>query len=89
MLLYDLKPRTAISGKLDYNYDYENALTGAMNFVLPILKSLNYYTENIARIEFTTDGYQVYLRPGEKKAFKQYKKDDDINGQFKIKPKTR
>ena len=83
--LFDLKPRTAISGKLDYNYDYENVFNGGSEFRSADFKSLNYYTENIARIEFTQDGYQVYLKPGEKRTFKQYKKDDDINGQFKIK----
>lgn len=83
--LYDLKPRTAISGKLDYNYDYENVFNGSNEFRSADFKSLNYYTEYIARIEFTTDGYQVYLYPGEKRAFKQYKKEDDIDGRFKIK----
>ena len=81
----NLKPKMAVSGKVDYNYDYENVFNGNNEFRSADFKSLNYYTENIQRIEYTHEGYQVYLKPAEKRTFRVYKLEDDINGKFKIK----
>jgi len=81
----DLKPKTVISGKLDYNYDYENIFDGGNEFRSIDIKSLNYYTENIQKIEYTNEGYQVFLKPSEKRTFQVYKTEDDINGKMLIK----
>ena len=81
----DLKPKMVIGSRYDYNYDAENVFDGGNEFRALNIKSLNYYTENIQKIEFTTDGYQVRLKPDQKKTFKVYKSEDDINGQFTIK----
>jgi hypothetical protein len=81
----NLKPKMVVGQTLDFNYDYENVFDGGNEFRSFDVKSLNYYTENIARISYNYDGYQISLKPDEKRTFKNYKKEDDINGQMKIK----
>ncbi len=81
----NLKPKTAVAGQLDYNYDYENVFNGGNEFRSFDIKSLNYYTENIQKIEYTYEGYQVYLKPSEKRTFQVYKTEEDIDGQMLIK----
>lgn len=81
----NLKPKMVIGQTLDYNYDYENVFDGGNEFRAFDIKSLNYYTENIERIEYRYDGYQITLKHDEKTTFKNYKSEDDINGQLKIK----
>ncbi len=81
----NLKPRMVVSGKLDYNHDFENVFDGGNEFRSIDIKSLNYYTENIDKIDYDNNGYHVFIRPDERRTFKVYKSDDDINGQLKIK----
>ena len=82
----NLKPKMAINGKYDYNYDAENVVDGGNEFRTLDIKSLEYNTESIASIEYQGyDGYSVTLRPAERKTFTVYKTEDDINGQFIIK----
>lgn len=83
--LRDLKPKMVVAGTLDYNYDFENVFDGGNEFRSVDFKSLNYYTENIDKIDYDLDGYHVFVRPDERRTFKVYKSDDDINGQIKIK----
>ncbi|MCF8369390.1 MAG: DUF5103 domain-containing protein [Bacteroidales bacterium] len=80
-----LKPKMAVNGRYDYNYDYENVFNGVNEFRSADFKSLNYKTENIGQIEYTREGYQVFLLPDKKRTFQVYKTEDDINGYFKIK----
>lgn len=80
-----LKPKMVITGKLDYNYDYENVFDGGNEFRSVDIKSLNYYTENIDKIDYDFSGYHVFVKPDQRRTFKVYKSDDDINGQMKIK----
>jgi hypothetical protein len=83
----NLKPKMAVSDKLDYNYDAgENVFDGGNEFRTVDIKSLQYNTESIAKIEYKGfDGYDITLRPDERKTFQVYKKEDDINGRFLIK----
>lgn len=81
----NLKPKMVVAGKLDYNYDFENVFDGGNEFRSIDIKSLNYYTENIDKIDYDHSGYHVFIRPDERRTFSVYKSDDDINGQVKIK----
>ncbi|MCB0805661.1 MAG: DUF5103 domain-containing protein [Bacteroidales bacterium] len=81
----NLQPKMVISGKLEYNYDRENVFNGVNEFRSADFKSLNYYTENIARIESNYEGYKVVLKPADKRTFRVYKSEDDINGKMLIK----
>jgi hypothetical protein len=81
----NLKPKMVVGQTFDFNYDYENVFDGGNEFRNFDIKSLNYYTEYLAKIDYTHDGYQVTLKDGEKRSFKNYRSEDDINGQLKIK----
>lgn len=83
--LTELKPKMVVSGTLDYNYDFENVFEGGNEFRSVDFKSLNYYTENIDKINYDHTGYHIFVRPEERRTFKVYKSLNDINGQFKIK----
>lgn len=81
----NLKPRMVVTGKLDYNHDFDNVFDGGNEFRTIDIKSLNYYSENIDKIDYDHSGYHIFVRPDERRTFKVYKSDDDINGQMKIK----
>jgi len=83
--ILNLKPKMVVGQTYDFNYDYENVFDGGNEFRNFDIKSLNYYTEYLAKIDYTHDGYQVTLKEGEKRSFKNYRSEDDINGQLKIK----
>ncbi|MEZ5195487.1 MAG: DUF5103 domain-containing protein [Bacteroidales bacterium] len=83
--IMDLKPKMVVNDKLDYNYDKENVFDGGSEFRSFDTKSLSYYTEYIAKIDYTGEGYDVTLQTDERKTFRIYKREDDINGRLKIK----
>lgn len=81
----DLKPKVIISDKLDYDYDRENVFQGGNEFKTVDIKSLKYNTENIASIKSDRENYYVYLKEEERRSFRVYKTEKDINGQMIIK----
>jgi hypothetical protein len=87
--IHDLKPRMAVGNKLDYHYDYENVFDGGNEFRSIDLKSLNYYSENVAKIESDRYGYYVILQPDKKRPFQVYKSERDINGRMIIRTEDR
>jgi hypothetical protein len=82
--IHDLKPKMVVGNKLDYNYDYENVFDGGNEFRTVDIKSLNYNTENIAKIESDRDGYYVTLMDDHKRTYQVYKSESDINGRMII-----
>ncbi len=81
-----LKPKMAISDRFDFNYDAENVFDGGNEFRTIDIKSLEYNTEDIASIQYNGfEGYEVILRPDERRTFQVYKNKEDINGRFIIK----
>ncbi|MBN2173504.1 MAG: DUF5103 domain-containing protein [Bacteroidales bacterium] len=85
----NLKPKMVIGDKLDFNYDRENVFRGGNEFRNIDFKSLTYYTENVIKIDYTGEGYQVFVREGEKRTFQVYKTESDINGRFIVKTEDR
>ncbi len=81
----DLKPKMVVGNTYDYNYDVENVFDGGNEFRAFDVKSLTYNTENVIKIDQSYLGYDIYLRELERRTFKVYKTEDDINGQMKIK----
>jgi hypothetical protein len=81
----DLKPKMMVNDKLDYDYNRENVFQGGNEFRSIDIKSLKYNTENIASIKRENEGYDVYLRDGQRRSSQVYKTEKDINGQMKIK----
>lgn len=80
-----LKPKVIIGDKLDYDYDRGNVFQGGNEFKTIDIKSLKYNTENIAGIKSDNENYYVYLREEQRRSFKVYKTEKDINGQMIIK----
>ena len=78
----NVQPRMVVGNRLDYNFNNELVFDGENEFRAFDIKSLRYQSENIALISYDYLGNQVYLHPDERRTFKQYVRDDDINGKF-------
>ncbi len=85
----NLQPKMVIGDKYDYDYDKENVFDGGNEFRAFDIKTLRSNSENVAKIVYAGDGYQVYLRDDEKRTFQVYKTEKDIDGQMKIKTDDR
>ncbi|MDP1621569.1 MAG: DUF5103 domain-containing protein [Bacteroidales bacterium] len=78
------RPRFARTDELDYRYDESISFSGGNQFRNFDIKSLQYQSEHIARIDYDTSN-QVYLVPDQPRTFKQYAYEKDLNGRFFIK----
>jgi hypothetical protein len=78
-----------VGNRLDYNYDYENVFDGGNEFRSIDIKSLNYYSENVTKIESDRNGYYVTLQNDNKRTYQVYKTEKDINGRMIIKTEDR
>jgi len=87
--IHDLKPRMVVGNRLDYHYDYENVFDGGNEFRSIDLKSLNYYSENVANIETDRNRYYVTLQPDKIRTYQVYKSERDINGRMIIRTEDR
>lgn len=83
-LLSFSKPRFARTGELDYRYDESISFNGGNQFRNFDIKSLQYQSEQIVKIDFDT-AFQVFLLPGLYRTFKQYSFEKDLNGRYFIK----
>ncbi len=80
-----LKPVYVKDEQLVYDYDQENVFAGGNEFRNFDIKSIHYHSENIASIKTDSFGNHVTLLADEKRAFKQYSTQRDIDGNFVIK----
>jgi len=78
------KPRFTRADELDYRYDESICFSGGNQFRNFDIKSLQYQSERIARINWDT-AFQVYLLSDQPRTFKQYTLEKDLNGRFYIK----
>jgi hypothetical protein len=83
--LQNIQPKMMVGEKLDYHFDNVIVFNGGNEFRAFDTKSLTYNTEYVSKIDYTYEGYQVFLKPGEKRTFMIYKTEEDINGRMKIK----
>ncbi|HET8962995.1 MAG TPA: DUF5103 domain-containing protein [Chitinophagales bacterium] len=81
----DLKPVYVKDQELVFDYDQENVFPGGNEFRNFDIKSIRYHSEHIAAVRTDTLVNHVYLFADEKRAFKQYSSQQDINGNFVIK----
>lgn len=84
-----LKPVYVRDQQLVYDFDEQNVFPGGNEFRNFDIKSLTYHTEHVASIKRHEDGYHVLLFADEKRAFKQYSSQQDINGSFIVKTEER
>jgi len=79
-ILTGLKPKMAGSTELDFRLIPDNVFNGINEYRNFDIKSLKYNSERIRKIEYDADGYHVYLWPDERRTFKRYTFEKDING---------
>jgi hypothetical protein len=80
-----LKPVFVKDEQLVYDHDQENVFFGGNEFHNFDIKSLRYHSEHVASIKNDSLSNHVILLADEKRAFKQYSTQRDINGNFVIK----
>jgi len=80
-----LKPRLSVANEFDYNYDRENTFNGGNEYRMFDVKSLRYFSEHTQDITFNNQINNVYLTPDQRRPFKVYKTEEDLNGKFYIK----
>lgn len=79
-----LQPAFTNDNELVYNYDEPTYFEGGNEFRFFDLKSLNYQTPEVASIVFDGNINKATLATGEKRTFKIYTSQPDINGRFLI-----
>ena len=79
-----LKPLFIKNNELTYDYDEDNVFIGGNEYRAFDIKSFLYYTERIGKITYDSLNH-VYLLPDEKRSFKRYFSQPDINGKYLIK----
>jgi hypothetical protein len=80
-----LKPVFVKDRDLVYDYDLPATFMAGNEYRFLDIKSFTYQMDNISRIERHANGFDVLLRPEEKRTFKRHLTQDDINGKFLIK----
>jgi hypothetical protein len=80
-----LQPYQVRGDVLDFEYmDETNTFYGVNEFRTIDLRTLRYLTKGVEGIERKHDGYHVYLWPEERRTFKSYIHEQDLNGRFQI-----
>lgn len=82
--LYGLKPKYVQDRKIIYDYSGINDFEGGNEYRFLDIKSMNYASLGIAKIEFDGQYYHVLLHPSEKRSYKNYSFTQDLNGRYFI-----
>lgn len=80
-----LKPSLVRNNEIIYDFEYGNVFQGDNEFRNFDIKSLKYLSENLQNIVKKNNRYYVFLKPAERRSYKRYLFDNDINGKFTIK----
>jgi hypothetical protein len=84
--LTNLKPYMVRNDVLDYSFDNgTNQFDGANEFRRFDLKSVKFLSEKVREITYNDTVFFVKLWESEKRTFKEYTFEDDINGKFLLK----
>jgi hypothetical protein len=80
-----LQPHQISGDVMDYRYpDESNTFYGGNEFRPIDLRTVRYLTGGVKEIERKADGYHVYLWPDQRRAFKAYVHEQDLNGRYQI-----
>ncbi|MCK4663927.1 MAG: DUF5103 domain-containing protein [Bacteroidales bacterium] len=85
----DLEPLFVKDDILIYDYDQNNLFKAGSEFRHFDIKSLRYLTDKVNDIKFISPDYHVKLFTDEKRSFKRYFFDQDLNGKYLIKVQER
>jgi hypothetical protein len=80
-----LTPRFVRGTSLDYTDEPQSLFNGGNEFRSFDIKSLLYQSERIRKIDYDKSGYNVYLLDDQRRTFKNYVTDKEINGRKLIK----
>lgn len=83
-VLEDLKPVFVRNNELVYSFSGENIIQGGNEFRMFSTKNLNIPGENVNDIAFVDTMYHVQLRIDERKSYKRYFTQEDLNGSFLV-----
>ncbi len=84
--LTNLKPYMVYNNKLDYSFDNgTNLFDGGNEFRRFDLKSVKFLSEKVREITYDDTLFYARLWESEKRTFKEYSVDGDINGKFLLK----
>lgn len=84
-MITNLKPLLVKGNELDYQHIDGNIFNGGNEFRHADLKSIRYSSDRVRKIEPGTPVYKVFLMNDERRPFKVYVTEDDLNGQFLVK----
>lgn len=82
--IYSLKPMFVKDRELTYDYDSDNTFNGGNEFRYFDFKNLYYNSEFVRKTIRDTLTNHVFLFPAERRSFKRYLTQKDINGKFVI-----
>ncbi len=81
----NLKPVYVKDQELVYDYDEQNVFAGGNEFRFFDIRSIRYHSERIYSVKTDSAGNHVELFNDEKRSFKRYYSQSDMNGDFLIK----
>ena len=81
----NLKPVYVKDQELVYDYDEQNVFAGGNEFRFFDMRSIRYHSERIYSVKTDSAGNHVELFNDEKRSFKRYYSQSDMNGDFLIK----
>ena len=80
-----LKPYQIKGDIIDYQFpDETNTFFAVNEFRALDLRTVRYLTKGVQEIERDADGYHIYMWPEQRRTFKAYIHEDDLNGRFQI-----
>jgi hypothetical protein len=82
--IFGLKPLYINGTELMYDYDEENTFEGGNEYRFFDIKTLRFRSERINEIIVTKDSNTVYLTTEEKRSYKRYLTNPDIDGNYVI-----
>ncbi|MBI5219105.1 MAG: DUF5103 domain-containing protein [Bacteroidia bacterium] len=80
-----LKPLFVKDEEFSYDYDEDNVFDAGGEFRYFDIKSLRYFSEKVEKISYVNSNYQVKLLDDERRTFKTYLYNKDLNGKYLVK----
>ena len=79
-----LRPRSIIGNRLVYDHEDQALFDGGNEFRRFDTRTLRFLTERVAEINSSVRHWDVFLLPDQRRTFRRYSSDNDINGRFTI-----
>jgi hypothetical protein len=83
-IILNVQPRNIIGNEFNYSLVEELAFAAGNEYRYLDMKTLRYNTDRMASLQYTAEGYQVYVMPDNPRARKNYMNEEDLNGRFLV-----